>query len=247
MIIGNHIITLDKTKSTNYYANEKMALKMLPEGTVIRAGYQTAGKGLEGNHWFSSPAKNVLMSIVFHPSYLKPADQFLLNKMSSLGVADTVRELLDDHEVKIKWPNDLLVNGSKIAGILIQSSFMGDAFTYSIVGIGLNVNEDVFPEEIPDPTSLQLVAKREFSTDKVFSLLLEKLNFWFSRLIGGHYKMMHGAYLRNLYRYREKAGFEINGKRVDGMIEGIDSSGRLLIRGISGEEFHCDLKEVKYL
>jgi len=138
MIIGSDIIHYDSLSSTNSTAWLMVREKELPEGTVISANFQTAGKGQHGNRWESERGKNLLFSIILYPSSVSPDEQFLISMSISLGICDFLKHFLSD--IKIKWPNDIYVNGGKIAGILIENSIIGQTIEYTVAGIGININ-----------------------------------------------------------------------------------------------------------
>jgi len=201
MIIGNHIIKLGEIPSTNYYANSGMEQEMFPDGTVIQAKFQTRGKGLGSNTWYSSMDQNLTVSIVIYPTYIKAEDQFLLNQIVSLAVCDTVNLVLEGTEVYIKWPNDIIASGAKISGILIQNNVFGNDISFSI-GIGLNVNEERFPEDIPNPVSIKQITGIMHDPDDVLKTLISRMNYWLLETLEGNIEFIKNEYLSNLYRYR---------------------------------------------
>lgn len=152
-------ILLPETGSTNTYAKANAAA-IMAEGQMpvcIRTDRQIGGRGQRGNSWEAAPGKNLTLSLMFRPEGLRPAQQFSISEAVALGVCD----LLAEHGIaaKIKWPNDIYVADSKIAGILIEHSLMGTGFQYTIAGIGLNVNQTTFLSDAPNPVSMaQLTA-----------------------------------------------------------------------------------------
>src|SRR5262245_58697712 len=124
--IGTSILELASTDSTNRYASELLEKEDLAEGTIVRADFQTGGKGYSGNQWQSEKGKNLLLSIILKPSFLSPNRQFFLNQIVSLAVRDTVVDLTRNNKVRVKWPNDVICGDAKIAGILIESAIQGN-------------------------------------------------------------------------------------------------------------------------
>ena len=124
MIIGSKIYFFEQLTSTNSEAVRVMKENHIPEGSVISAGYQSAGRGQKGNSWESSEGKNLLISIILYPSIINPGEQFLISMAISLGICEFLRNYIP--ECKIKWPNDIYVFNDKIAGVLIENSVMGD-------------------------------------------------------------------------------------------------------------------------
>jgi len=146
-IIGAQLIELPTAESTNKTAAELLRLSKLRHGAVILAHEQMAGRGQRGRSWTSGPGLDLTFSIVVRPPSLRADAQFVLAKLAALAVHDTVRGLVKG-DVRIKWPNDILVDRRKLAGILIQNDLAGDQVSWSIIGIGLNVNTQDFPAEL---------------------------------------------------------------------------------------------------
>ena len=146
------IIWLKETESTNRYAREH--IYELDNLSVVAALYQSAGKG-QGNHvWHSEPGANMLISIILKDVPVRPSEQVKISDMTAASVV----ELLESHGIKawIKPPNDIWVDTKKICGILIEHSLRGNHISWTIIGIGLNVNQTSFPDDLPNPTSMKL-------------------------------------------------------------------------------------------
>lgn len=174
------IITLESVDSTNAYLR---ALPLdTPDFTVATARCQTAGRGQRGNRWESAPGENITLSMLFRPGAIPPAGQFAISRAVALAAADLVAECLPDAvrpQVAVKWPNDIYVADSKIAGILIEHSLSGNAISRTIIGIGLNVNQLRFVSDAPNPVSLAQLAGRTFDVDaltlRLCSLMRQRL------------------------------------------------------------------------
>jgi BirA family biotin operon repressor/biotin-[acetyl-CoA-carboxylase] ligase len=133
-----------------------------PDSTVILALEQTAGKGQRGNVWESRTNQGLYCSIIFKPSDLPASSQFLFNKAVAVAVASFLEDRLGK-EVRIKWPNDILVDGKKIAGLLIENTLRGDRISAIISGIGINLNQNSFPESFDtQPTSMKMESGSDF-------------------------------------------------------------------------------------
>ena len=122
LFVGQTMINLAETDSTNTYANNLLKQGLVNEGTVIITEHQTKGRGQMGNTWLAKKGENLTFSVVLHPVFLSADKQFYLSKITALAVFNTLTEFIDasQHDIKIKWPNDILVNKKKIAGILIE-------------------------------------------------------------------------------------------------------------------------------
>lgn len=155
------IIWLASTDSTNEEA--KRRISDIDNLSVVSALEQTSGKGQRGNQWYSAPGQNLLFSIVLKSPSLVAKNHFALNEMAALSVTD----FLSAYGIKaeIKWPNDIYVGEKKICGILIENSFLGNAISSSIIGIGLNINQRNFNVSLPNPTSLVLCSAQDEPLD----------------------------------------------------------------------------------
>ena len=149
------IIWLEETDSTNRYARRHIS--RLDNMSVIATKMQTSGKGQGEHTWHSEPEKNLLISIVLKEPHVLPSDQVIISDIA----AESVKELLMSHGIEawIKPPNDIWVRDKKICGILIEHSLKGNRISWSIIGIGLNVNQSSFPDDLPNPTSMILENK----------------------------------------------------------------------------------------
>jgi BirA family transcriptional regulator, biotin operon repressor / biotin---[acetyl-CoA-carboxylase] ligase len=147
------IIELPITDSTNNYAMRLINGNSAHHGLTIFADSQTAGKGQRGKTWLDAPGKSLIMSIVAVPTYAL-TDQFLLIAAVSSAIADYLQELNKYWAVNIKWMNDIIINDKKAGGILIENVIRGANWTYSVIGVGINLSQSDFPQELPNATSL---------------------------------------------------------------------------------------------
>src|SRR5690349_7854438 len=162
--MGHSVVFMPECHSTNDEASRLIeSSSHVVEGTVVITDSQTSGRGQRGNTWITEPGKNLTFSLLMKPTFLNAQDQFLLNKAFSLGLYDYLNATLQA-TVKIKWPNDMVVNDKKICGILIENQIQGQNIQNSIVGIGLNVNQENF--SIPTATSMKVLGK-DFTLENV--------------------------------------------------------------------------------
>ncbi len=146
------LIVLDEVTSTNDYLKTQLSnFKPLPEFTAIMAKKQTNGRGQRDSTWLSEANANITFSLLLYPNFLKLTDHFILNMCVSLGLIDWFRSLQID--AKIKWPNDIMINNKKVCGILIENTSNSKGIKHSIVGIGINANQEKFPHEIEQKAS----------------------------------------------------------------------------------------------
>lgn len=245
--IGSEIIRLKETVSTNSYLMNWHAREKPAEGTVVIADYQTAGRGADGSIWESEPGLNLTFSFILYPTFLAPEAQFFLNKVISLGLTDLVSEVLPElDDIRIKWPNDIYIGNEKVAGTLIQNGVKGSCFEFSVIGIGLNVNQKSFQGWAANPVSLQTVSHLAFDLEDLFRLTLTKLENRYNQLIRGGQKEIDHDYLDRLFRIHQSAGYIYKGKSIQARITGVNRYGQLILE-IPGEKIiECDLKEVKF-
>lgn len=245
LFIGQHIIELPAVDSTNSYLKNLLADSHPPEGTVVMALAQGAGRGQAGNRWLTEPGKNLTVSYLLYPKFMEATKQFYVNMAVALAVKDCCEVLLND-EVKIKWPNDIYYRNRKLGGILIENSISGANLTTCIAGIGLNVNQEKFDESLPNPTSFKLIANKDFDLKDVLSLLSSFLEKYYLQARQQHYNFLDKAYTTSLYRYQQTHEFKKGDKIIRGEITGVTKEGKLIIDS-GGKELRFAFKEVEYL
>jgi BirA family transcriptional regulator, biotin operon repressor / biotin---[acetyl-CoA-carboxylase] ligase len=245
---GENTIFLPKTDSTNIEAWRHIKERDVVEGTMVWTNMQLEGKGAGSNKWISEADKNITVSFIIYPEFLKIEEQFYLNKIVSLAIRDSVYKILKKkHEVFVKWPNDIIVNHSKVAGILIETSIIGNKFGASVIGIGLNVNQAYFPSVIVNATSLKIITEKNHILYKCADELCTQLTKWYKELQNANYNKINQAYLANLYMYKQKADYCAGGKIFDGEIIGISDYGKLQLKISDGKVEEYAFKEVELI
>lgn len=220
-----NIIKLSAINSTNDYLKQLIATRYVENLTVVVTQNQTSGRGQMGAKWNAEPGKNLTFSILVKDLLLEANGIFNLN----VAVAVSIAQALDDFAVPsicIKWPNDILAGNKKIGGILIENSFKNDGEIFSIIGIGLNVNQMNF-EGLPKASSLAVTANREFDKDKVMTAIIEKLKWNVNKLLNKDSKSLWEAYHSRLYKKDVPMPFDRDGKHFMGMIKGVTNNGNL--------------------
>lgn len=248
-------IHLEETNSTNSYLRELIRKDpKLDAYTYVTTYEQTSGRGQSGNSWEAEPGKNISLSLLLRPEkYQDGYTPFDLNIVSSLSLYDFLAKRLPSKEsINVKWPNDILIDGRKIAGILTENEWMGDQWEYAIVGIGLNVFQTQFGAYRPEATSLMLEADiKEPKTyeDWHHSMTKEIVENFQSRfrMLSESPVQVRREYLSYLYRYQEEnAPFRIpNGRSFEGTIIGVEPNGLLVIKE-GDETHHFAFKEVQF-
>lgn len=236
---------LEKTASTNAYLQEMPEQERVSQ--VVFADEQTAGKGMGSNTWESGAGLNLTFSMGLDLSFLQAADQFLLSQAVPLGLLDVLDGMLAE-PAQVKWPNDIVVGGRKLAGILINSTIHGSLMGVSVVGIGLNVNQTRFQDWPTHPVSLKELLGRGVELEPLLHQLVEAVGPRVEalRTPEGMAKIQK-EYLGRLYRYRQWADYEVEGCHVRRFITGIDPFGRLETMDESGMRFVYDIKEIRFV
>lgn len=238
-------ITLEKTVSTNTFMLE------MPEhervDVVVCAREQSGGKGMGSNVWESAPGLNLTFSMGADMSFMKAANQFLLSQAVPLGLLDVLDTMLSG-EVFVKWPNDIVIDGRKLCGILINSTIRGLEMGVSVIGIGLNVNQMSFQNWPTHPVSLKMLLGREVALEPLLHLLVDAVEHRIEMLRSPEgVAKIKKDYMDRLYRNRIWADYEVAGQKVKLLMTGIDSFGRLETLDESGKSRIFDIKEIKFL
>lgn len=227
MIIGSKLIFLENPASTNTSAGGLLREEKLPEGSVIYTNYQTAGKGQPGNFWESEDGKNLLLSIVLYPDMIAAEDQFIISMSVSIGICDFLKNHIPG--CKIKWPNDIYAGNDKIAGILIENSMIGTKIENTVVGIGININQEVFRSSAPNPVSLKMLTGKEYNREICMKELLNCLDKRYKHLLAGKYREIKEEYTSSLYRLMEWHQFKTRQGIINGRIVSVSDTGALRI------------------
>lgn len=245
MIIGSKIIFRENLSSTNTYTIRLLADERPSEGTIITTGFQSAGRGQPGNSWESEDGKNLLFSIILYPEMINPSEQFILSMAVSLGISDFVSR----HTVgcKVKWPNDIYVNDDKIAGILLESSTMGEKISFMVAGVGLNINQEEFRSNAPNPVSLKQITGIEYNTSTCLGEVAADLDRRYADIRKGNNVSVRAEYLEKLYRNNEWTTFRDAEGLFTGMIKDVENDGRLSVETRSGRFRHYYFKEVEFI
>ena len=233
------------TDSTNAFLLEKPELERV--GMVVAAFEQTAGKGMGANRWESAPGMNLTFSMGVDMLFMKATEQFLLSMAVPLGMLDVLDEMLPVKAL-VKWPNDIVVDGQKLAGILINSTIHGQMMGTSVIGIGLNVNQMQFQDWPTHPVSLKMILGEDVALEPLLHQLADAIDRRVQLLRSPEgVAEIKKDYLDRLYRYRVWADYEVDGKKVRRFITGIDPFGRLETTDESGEQYVYDIKEIRFL
>ncbi len=236
----NNVIWIEKTSSTNYAVKDLFNKKLIDFGTILFAKEQTAGKGQRGNTWQSEIGRNLTFSILIDPEYSIDKNFFL-----SKYIAITCFRFIGKYckNTTIKWPNDIYVNNRKIAGILIENNFSLNKISQSIIGVGININQIKFDENI-NATSFAVENEKEFDLKHLANEFVEMFNENISDL--KNYKLLNSIYHKYMYLINTPHIFTLeNGDKFEGVIKKTTDLGLLEIETSNGVKYF-DIKEVKF-
>ncbi len=238
------IVRFDSLESTNKYC-EALDLNEVEDFTCYWALEQTAGIGQRGNHWHASPGQNLTFSLVLHPAFLPADRQFKLTEALSLALVDFFSIFNFQFSIRIKWPNDIYVDGHKICGTLVSTRLQGTAIASAVCGIGLNVNQTEFPDWVPNPTSLALLTGQQHDLEPLLRQLLPCIKKRYNELRSG--VDPEPEYLEHLLNLGVPALYKYNDKEIEATITGVDPHGRLLLTAADGRRLSCGMKEIAWL
>lgn len=245
MKVASQLIYIEEIDSTNKYLQSKVS-KLNPKTALgVYAAFQTEGKGQIGRTWVSEKSKNLLFSF-FLFLRINPNDQFIISKYLSICIVEYLQDL-GIKDVSIKWPNDIYVKDKKIAGILIQNNINNKFIQYTIAGIGLNLNQVVFPHWLPNPTSYQLETKKAIDIKVFLDGLIIKLNVHYEKLLAQDFNYFDVQYLEYMYRLYQESYFMDQGTSISAKIMGVDSKGRLNLLVNNKSLKHYNFNEVTFV
>ncbi len=236
------LIRLDETISTNQYMRQLLETGFLPEGSVVLADFQSAGKGQIGNHWESEKGCNLTFSVLLYPDFLMANRQFLISQITALSVKKTLDEYVEG--VTIKWPNDIYWQNKKICGMLIENDLAGQTLYSSILGIGININQDQFRSNAPNPVSLRMITGQNHDREVFFERFLSHFSANYFRLIQGEEETIRAEYQASLFRGQGFHPYIDDKGQFDAAISDIEPTGHLRLTLRNGEERRYAFKEV---
>ncbi|MDW8331000.1 MAG: biotin--[acetyl-CoA-carboxylase] ligase [Cyclobacteriaceae bacterium] len=234
------LIYMPECHSTNVIAEQMVKQNSLPEGSVVLAGYQSAGKGQRGNVWLAGAGLNLTFSLFVKPVWLKASEQMYLTKAFSLGVTDWLQRLTG-MSVLIKWPNDILVNNKKICGMLIENQLKNNYIAATIAGIGVNINQREFP--FVQATSLAAETDTVYDLAECFFNLMLHIDARYTLLQNKQFSKLQDDYLNNLLGLGDELIFGEGEQQFPGTVLGVDDLGRLEVRTPWGIRFY-ETKEI---
>ncbi|MBR0042632.1 MAG: biotin--[Bacteroides sp.] len=244
------MIHLNETDSTNRYLQQlcqEAGNNKVEEFTTVCADYQTAGKGQRGNSWEAAKGANLLFSFVCYPTFVPIRQQFVLSQLISLGIKETLDEYCSD--ISIKWPNDIYWKEKKICGILIENDLQGNSIGRCISGIGLNINQEVFLSDAPNPISLKQITGKHYQRETILEKVMQRIEQSYQKLKedSAYASELATRYAASLFRregfhcYQDKDGL-FNARLVR-----VEADGRFVLMDEVNQERSYLFKEVQYV
>jgi BirA family biotin operon repressor/biotin-[acetyl-CoA-carboxylase] ligase len=248
-VVGHHVYIFASVDSTNR-ALARLADRGATEGTVVLAEAQTAGRGRHGSEWFSPEGANLYASVLFHPR-IAPRELPLFAPIASLALAETV--WLEGAPARIKWPNDVVVRGRKLGGVLVEAPVISGRLAYVILGIGVNLNvhaaelTTALGDNAEGAVSLHEVLGREVDRNVFAAALLSRLEKWHHTFSTRGPDAVRAAWLaRDALRGRRLEA-RTEGAVCEGWCRGIDSDGSLILEDDAGQSRHIFAGAVRVL
>lgn len=243
--VGQLHFHFSKLNSTNKFLQDFGDFNTDGKSFIVSADYQTNGAGQRGSFWESEPCENLLFSMFSFHQNLKIDQTFAINKMVSVSILNTLVNLGIEN-VKIKWPNDILIGDEKVAGILIENSIQGEKVKSLIIGIGLNVNQLKFKNYTRKCTSLKKVKGIEFNRFDILEKLKKSIETNFLKL-KKDFTAFDREYLENLYQFNVWKGYLIYYQRKNACIKGVSFGGELEVKIDSEEILSLKNKEIVFI
>lgn len=235
LFIGRNLITLKEVDSTNTFLKEALTKsKPLLDGTVIMADKQFAGRGQSGNSWISEAGKNLTFSVLLNPVFLSVDRQFDLNMAISLALDDFLNKYKCGAAF-IKWPNDSFIGSKKVAGILIENILHGNKIKHAIIGIGINVNQDNFPSDLSNVTSLKQALHQDYNLIQLLGEICSIIEARYLQLKAGKSDHLRNEYIDRLFLKDEWAMFSFDNQLQRAKIIDITALGQLVVETTQGK------------
>lgn len=239
------IIRLSEIDSTSNYLASLSSIEDVKEFTVVKADFQTAGKGQRGNGWESEVGKNLLFSIILYPEFLEVRKQFLLSQAVALAIKEELDSFADGFS--IKWPNDIYWHEKKICGTLIENDLLGSTIKKSIAGIGINVNQKQFYSSAPNPVSLYQITGVQQDIAAILEGVTYRIINNYTLLKDGKSQELSDRYHYSLFRKEGLHAYRDESGEFTASIVCVKPEGTLILRDEKGNEKGYAFKEVQYI
>lgn len=245
LFIGKVLKEIKECGSTNGFLKEMASRETLMEGTVLFTFNQTGGIGQKGNHWIDEQGKNLAFSCFLTPEFLNAVNLYVLNMAISLAVTELIHHV-SSMPTYIKWPNDIMVGSKKISGILIENTIQGDRIKSSIAGIGININNDHFPQPLSRAVSIKQLTGNKQDMNEILILLMGFIDKWYLKLKRGSQNHLIKSYNQSLYLQGTCQIFKIGEQLKTGFIQEVSPLGELKVL-IDGKPILFQHKEIELI
>lgn len=239
---------LQTVHSTNSFLRELNGGDACFDMELATTEFQTAGRGQKGNSWESEKSKNLLFSILLHPVYVQPSKQFCISEAIALAVVKSLKEIVADELVakdfSVKWPNDIYWKNKKIAGILIENELFGSTIRDCIVGVGININQQNFISDAPNPVSLYNILGVNTNVEEVLDAIIKQFVANVSMIENGQTALLHNEYMDSLFRRKGIYPYRDADSEFMATIKDVREDGRLILTDSDDKERIYEFKEV---
>ena len=241
---GSSFVILKQVDSTNNYAMAMVHAGLAKHGNAWFSDHQTGGKGQRGKSWLTGEGQNIALTVVLNPPQLKIIHPFQLSTAVALAGFDFFSSYGGD-ETRIKWPNDIYWRDRKAAGILIENKFSGNLWKWSVIGIGININQTQFDESLVNPVSLVQITGKRFDPEELARELHQLILKRTAQLLTKSYDTMLEEYNHHLYKRHQSIRLKKDNMVFETVIRGVSSKGQLLT--VDKIERHFDFGEVEWI
>lgn len=239
---------LQTVHSTNSFLRELNGGDASFDMELATTEFQTAGRGQKGNSWESEKSKNLLFSILLHPVYVQPSKQFCISEAIALAVVKSLKEIVADELVakdfSVKWPNDIYWKNKKIAGILIENELFGSTIRDCIVGVGININQQNFISDAPNPVSLYNILGVNTNVEELLDAIIKQFVANVSMIENGQTALLHNEYMDSLFRRKGIYPYRDADSEFMATIKDVREDGRLILTDSDDKERIYEFKEV---
>jgi BirA family biotin operon repressor/biotin-[acetyl-CoA-carboxylase] ligase len=234
--IGQPFVVLPKVDSTNNHAMKEAKMGNLSFGTVFFAQEQTHGKGQRSKTWESKPGENLMMSLYIDSRGLQVHQQVILSFATSIAAYNLLKKYAGD-ETCIKWPNDIYWRDRKAGGILIENVIKGNTLDYSIIGIGININQTVFEQMDKQPVSLKQITGKTFDPVSLAKELCSELESILNEKEENLHDWLISKYNEALFKKGERVILKKENIQFEALIKGVNKKGNLVVEQGFEREF----------
>jgi len=243
-MVNDNFIYIKETDSTSTYLRKLSIERELAEGLVVYTDYQAAGRGQRGNSWQSEDGQNLLFSTILYPSFIDVSKPFILSQIVSLGIKNILDEYVDG--ITIKWPNDIYWRDKKICGILVENDIQGTVISKTIIGIGININQENFGEGSGNPVSMKQITLKDYNRGEILRKIIDEILLLYKASKTNPSSIIC-KYKEHLYR---KTGYHLFGDdsgRFYAEIIDVELSGFLVLKTKQDKIRRYAFKEVRFL